>query len=187
MKNLLILAMLTIFIFACKDEGAAGPQAEEFIEEIFFYNYYVGDGRICDSIFIYKNSSKVKYRRNCDDLPLFDTTFIFSDISDSFIDTFSLENPTIYYKATSDSIKKYLDLEKFFELDDTLKINVASISNGISGSKIRIITNLREKQIHFIGDQFFYGNFYIRDFYSLLWDYSIYHYHRLKNIHGRSY
>ncbi len=28
MKNLLILAMLTIFIFACKDEGAAGPMSE---------------------------------------------------------------------------------------------------------------------------------------------------------------
>lgn len=34
MKNLLILAMLTIFIFACKDEGAAGPVQEEVIEEI---------------------------------------------------------------------------------------------------------------------------------------------------------
>jgi hypothetical protein len=34
MKNLLILAVLTIFIFACKDEGAAGPQHEEVIEEI---------------------------------------------------------------------------------------------------------------------------------------------------------
>jgi hypothetical protein len=28
MKNLLILSMLTIFLFACKDEGAAGPMGE---------------------------------------------------------------------------------------------------------------------------------------------------------------
>ena len=55
MKNLLILAMLTIFIFACKDEGAAGPQ-----QELISFEYIIDGGAFPEvpspRIFLSENS-----------------------------------------------------------------------------------------------------------------------------------
>lgn len=187
MKNLLILAMLTIFIFACKDEGAEGPQEEEVIEEIFFHHYVDTDGNICDSVYINKETTTVIFKRFCENEPLFDTTFYNKDVGDSFIDsTFFDYDFTFEIQANLDSIFNFIDIERFFEFDDTTYINLTSASGGLN-SKIKLTTNLREKNIVLKGKFSDEENPYMKEIYLHLEIFNYYHLVRLTNLHGRGY
>ena len=50
MKKLVLLVMIAIVIYSCKDEDRPIQQEEEVIEEINYYAYSDGHGDYCDSI-----------------------------------------------------------------------------------------------------------------------------------------
>ncbi len=148
MKNLLILSMLTIFFFACKDEGEAGPQEEEVIEEIIYTVYKENEGFTCDTLILKSDSSLVIFKTRCENNPNYIEKFYNEDVL-HFIDTL-VNRPElkIDLKYKFEDIFDSTALKFFYDLPENSTHNIFNSIVNYSFS-IKTITNKQEKIVNF--------------------------------------
>ncbi len=180
MKKLVLLVMVGIALYSCKDEERPIQQEEEVIEEI---NYYVtsGDyGLYCDSLYLKKETTKAVLKKTCDGEAIYSDTFINDEVK-SFVDTIISNSSTFSIVDDFNSISNYLDSINFFELSDT--VTFLTPADGPKSWVLDIKTNKRSKLI-IITPNYTNQNLIIEELVQRLENFRNYHQSRIANLLG---
>ncbi len=183
MKKILLLALLSLVIYSCKDEDRPIQQEEEVIEEINYYAYSDGHGDYCDSIKIRDEITAVIFRKtmNCSLDPFYKGTFKNSETR-FFIDTLNGKTDTVSLKQDFKSLSDSVEIRNYFELKDSLTF-MSTLGN--TKWEIEIITNKRKKKIYIYIDYHTQPNYFAENLVSMLDNIRLYHKLRILNLQGK--